>query len=75
MQYKYKVQLETLKDVIGFVSAVTSADYEVNLTNWDGKYTVSAKSMIGAIATMDWSDTWAVSDNEGLYNLVKKWVV
>lgn len=75
MQYKYKVQLETFKDVSDFVAATTSVDYEINLTGHDGKYTVSAKSMLGAIATMDWNDTWVVSDNDELYNLIKNWVI
>ena len=75
MQYKYKIRLETFKDIQNFVAAATSVDYEINLTGHDGKYTVSAKSMLGAIATMDWSDTWVVSDNEGLYNLVRDWTV
>lgn len=75
MQYKYKVQLDTFKDVQKFVATTTSVNYEINLTTYDGRYTVSAKSMLGAVATMDWTDTWVVSDNEGLYSLVKDWVV
>ena len=72
---KYKVQLETLRDVADFVALVNSVPYEVNLTDREGKYKISGKSMIGAIATADWNDVWAESDSEELYNLIKQWVI
>ena len=75
MQYKYQVQLETLHDVAEFVAAINSVEYEVRLTTYDGKYVVSAKSMIGAIATMDWNDVWVISDSEELFNLARKWII
>lgn len=75
MKYRYKVELETLREVADFVATVNSVPYEVNLTDRDRKYKISGKSMIGAIATVDWNDVWADSDSEELYNLIKKWVV
>lgn len=72
--YKYRIRLDTLRDVADFVATINSVPYEVNLTNSDRKYVVSAKSMIGAIATADWRDTWVESDSEELYNLAKKWI-
>lgn len=75
MQYKYQVRLETLRDVASFVATINTVEYEVRLTTYDNKYTVSAKSMIGAIATVDWNDVWVISDNSDLYNLVRQWVI
>lgn len=73
MVYRCRVELVTLRDVADFVATINSVPYHVDLTNSDGSYVVSAKSMIGAIATVDWKDTWVVSDNSEVYNLVKKW--
>ena len=74
MNYKYRVELVTLRDITEFVANINNVPYRVDLTNGDGTYVVSAKSLIGAIATADWRDTWVVSDSSDVYNLVKKWV-
>lgn len=75
MVYKYKVQLETMNDVNEFVALVNVIHDDVNLTTTDGRYTISAKSLLGVIATTDWSDTWVVSESDRLYNLIKRWVI
>lgn len=60
---KIKVNLDTMQNIYDFVKICTSINEEIHLTN--GKdFRVSAKSLIGAIATMDWNEVYAESDKD-----------
>ena len=70
---KAKIRLDTLTDVQGFVNAVSTVLQEVHLS--DGhKLTVSAKSILGAIYTMEWSDVYCVCERD-IYHLIHKYLV
>lgn len=71
MKYKYKIELITVEDCKNFVAAVNTSNKNVVLTN--GKdYKVSAKSFLGALASMEWDSLYAESD-EDCYMIVEKW--
>ena len=61
--HKYKINLVTLTDTRKFSEAVSKIDAKVDLI--DGKdYKVSAHSMLGAIAALEWNELYCVSDQE-----------
>lgn len=70
---KAKINIDTLTKINDFVSIVAKLNYDVNLID-GGSYCVSAKSLMGAIATMDWSEVF-VECKEDIYNYIKDFVV
>lgn len=54
---KAKINIDTLNSINRFVEICSRLNYKINLIDGD-QYCVSAKSLIGAIATMDWSDVY-----------------
>ena len=57
---KVKVALETMSDVCQFVNIATSVSEPVLLVGEDLK--VSAKSLLGALYTMEWAEVWLRAD-------------
>lgn len=49
-----KIRLDTMSDVNGFVSAMTKVDSKVWLEDDEGNR-VNAKSLLGALYSMEWS--------------------
>jgi hypothetical protein len=70
---KAKINIDTLTKINDFVSIVAKLNCDVRLID-GGSYCVSAKSLIGAIATMDWSEVF-VECKEDIYNDIKDFVV
>jgi hypothetical protein len=72
---KAKVDLVTGEDVNGFVNAVSALgdDVEVLLTD-SNKFCVSAKSLLGAVCTIDWKDVYCVCDKD-ISTLIRPWIV
>lgn len=60
---KYKIRLDTLSDINKFVSVCSQFTYKIDLIDGEG-YRVSAKSIIGAIATADWSNVYVECDHD-----------
>ena len=60
---KVKINIDTLSKINAFVSICSRLDCRVNLIDGDG-YRVSAKSLIGAVATMDWSQVFVECDKD-----------
>lgn len=58
-----KVNLDTMSKINAFVAVCSRLDCEVNLIDGYG-YRVSAKSLVGAIATMDWSQVFIECDRD-----------
>ena len=52
-----KINIDTFQKINNFVNLCSQINCTVNLTDGNG-YCVSAKSLIGAIATMDWSQVF-----------------
>lgn len=70
---KVKIRLDTLTDVKDFVNTVSYVGNDVHLT--DGtNLKVSAKSLMGAIYTMEWAEVFCES-KEDIYHLISRFIV
>lgn len=69
---KYRIRLDTLTDVNRFVKIATAYPGKIILTDGD-HFTVSGKSLLGAMYTMEWDRVYCESDNE-IYHLIKDFV-
>lgn len=73
MKRRYLIRLDTLSDIHRFVDAAAHCKGEVTLSD-DETYTVSAKSLLGAIYTMEWDRIYCYSD-EDIYDEIKEWIL
>lgn len=70
---KYKIRLDTMSDVNKFVKIATK--YKGKITLSDGEsFTVSGKSLLGAMYTMEWEQVICESETE-IYHLIKDFIV
>ena len=69
---KVRVELDTLSDVREFVKAVTAVEAPVHLVSENLR--VSAKSLLGAMYTMEWSEVWCECE-EDIYNRIARFVI
>jgi hypothetical protein len=69
---KVKINIDTLSKINAFVSICSRLDCRVNLIDGDG-YRVSAKSLIGAVATMDWSQVFVECDKD-IYSYITDFI-
>lgn len=60
---KAKVNLDTGNSIKKFVEICTRIDEPVYLEDGDN-FRVSAKSLLGAVATMDWREVYAVCERD-----------
>lgn len=70
---KVKVRLDTISDIKGFVNAVNGIAEQVHLTDGNN-LTVSAKSILGAMYTMEWSEIYCTCDKD-IYRLIQNYVL
>lgn len=68
-----KIELDTFSKITNFVSIVSKIDGDIKLIDGTG-YRVNAKSLLGAIATMEWHDLYVLSDAD-IYNKIKEFAV
>ena len=68
-----KINIDTLGKINSFVSICSKFDCDIRLID-GADYCVSAKSLIGAVATMDWTEVFVVS-KEDIYSHIKEFVV
>ena len=73
MRRRYRIRLDTFSDIQKFVTCMSQAGGEVTLSNDDG-YSVSAKSLLGAIYTMEWDRIFCYADCD-IYDLIKEWLI
>lgn len=69
---KVKIQLVTLNDCARFVAAVNKVGDKVYLESNNGEFRINAKSLLGAMASVEWGDLWVVSDSD-IYYEVSAW--
>jgi hypothetical protein len=69
---KVKVELQTMNDVSQFVNITTQIAEPVYLVGND--FRVSAKSLLGALYTMEWEDVWCECERD-IYTKIEKFVV
>jgi hypothetical protein len=68
---KVKINLETMSDVTKFVSITSMIDVPVHLAN--GDFRVSAKSLLGAVYTMEWDEVWCECEKD-IYTKIEQFV-
>ena len=70
---RYKIRLDTMADVNRFVSISTKYTGKITLTD-DENYSVSGKSLLGAMYTFEWDQIYCESETE-IYHLIKDFIV
>ncbi len=71
--YKHKIELVTYSDILEFVKIASLVDGNVMLVA-DNGFCVNGKSLLGAMATVEWSSLYCVSDND-IYSSIQKFCV
>ena len=69
---KVKINIDTLSKINKFVSICSQFDCKVNLIDGSG-YCVSAKSLVGVVATMDWSQVYVECDRD-IYSHIAEFI-
>lgn len=69
---KVKINIDTLSKVNKFVEICSKLGGKIDLVDGEG-YRVSAKSLIGAIATMDWNRVYVESEKD-IYTHIREFV-
>lgn len=69
---KVKINLETMSDVTRFVAITTQVGSPVYLTS--DHFRVSAKSLLGALCSMEWDNVWCECE-EDIYTKIEKFVI
>ena len=69
---KAKINLDTMSKINAFVSICTGLDCDINLIDGSG-YRVSAKSLVGALATTDWSQVFVECEKD-IYSYIREFV-
>ena len=70
---KYKIELVTTADIKDFVDIATKEQGSVKLTDGTG-FCVNGKSLLGAMATVEWSSLYCESEND-IYAKIQKYCV
>ena len=70
---KVKINLVTMTDVQKFINAVEPVEENVTLQDSAG-HCVSAKSMLGAIYTMEWAEVYCHCTKD-ISGLILPWIV
>lgn len=71
---RYKIRLETYHDAAKLASIAESLDIPITLT--DGlSMRVNAKSIMGALYSMEFNAIWIESENEIPYHLFAEFIV
>ena len=71
---RIKIRLDTMSEINDFVGTMTKSSAKVFLTDKNRNYIVSAKSMLGAVYSMEWDEVWCESEDD-IYHLVSKFTV
>ena len=69
---KVKINIDTLSKVNKFVEICSNLGGKIDLVDGEG-YRVSAKSLIGAIATVDWKCVYVESEKD-IYTHIREFV-
>ena len=69
---RIKIRLDTMSEVTSFVADMTKSGANVFLTDRNRNFIVSAKSMLGAVYSMEWEEVWCESD-DNIFHIVNKY--
>ena len=70
---KAKINLDTMSKINAFVHICSKLDCRVNLIDGSG-YRVSAKSLLGVMATADWTEVFVECDRD-IYSYIRTFIV
>lgn len=68
--HKHKIELITTSDIVEFVKIATTVPGNVKLIDGNG-FCVNGKSLLGAMATVEWGSLYCESD-EDIYMQINK---
>lgn len=71
--HRHKIELVTTADIVEFVNIATSETGSVKLVD-DTGFCVNGKSLLGAMATVEWISLYCVSEND-IYSKISKFCV
>jgi len=71
--FKHKIELITTTDIMDFVNIASSVSGDVKLID-DAGFCVNGKSLLGAMASVEWKSLYCVSD-EDIYMRIQKYCV
>lgn len=71
--HKYKIELITTSDIVNFTKIASEETGSVKLID-DTGFCVNGKSLLGAMATVEWSSLYCVSEND-IYTKISKFCV
>lgn len=71
---RLRINLDTYSQIQKFVGIINKNNIDASLTSGDGKYCVNARSLLGALATMDWSTGVWVESTEDIYSHIEEFV-
>lgn len=63
MAFKNKIRLDTMKDIQHFINIVSNIDAKVYLQDGED-FCVSAKSILGGMAAIEWANIYCISDKD-----------
>lgn len=70
---RVKIRLDKMADINKFVNICSAERENIYLTDGNN-YTVSAKSILGALCSLEWNELWCVSDID-IYNKLKEFII
>lgn len=70
---KHEINLDTMSKINKFVAICSGLDCKVDLIDGNG-YRISAKSLVGVLATVDWSQVFVVCEDD-IYSHIKDFIV
>lgn len=70
---KYKIELVTTADIQEFVKIAEQSDGDVKLIDGNG-FCVNGKSLLGAMAAVEWGSLYCVAEND-IYSQIHKYCV
>lgn len=72
---RYKIRVDTLKEVLSLIESMAYSETPIYLTNADRTKVLGARSVISELTALDWDEVWVESEDENLYNQIKDVVV
>lgn len=70
---KQRIRLDTMSDIRSFVDTVSTVTEKVTLEDDDGNR-VSAKSLLGAVYTVEWKTIYCYCDKD-ISGIILPWII
>ena len=70
---KQRIRLDTMSDIRSFVDTVSTVTEKVTLEDDDGNR-VSAKSLLGAVYTVEWKAIYCYCDKD-ISGIILPWII